>query len=292
MVQVLRPTSSISSRARRGLVPASMAWIVLWILPGCSTEPITGRWRVDPVAESETTPMGALAYQELLKDVQLSTDPAQVELVRRVGQRIARVTDARMEAEGRQKYEWEFKVIKDDKSVNAWCLPGGKVAFYTAILPVCASEGGVAVVMGHEVGHAYAEHGGSRIQLQGIASGLAGLAQTALGSEGASTTSKMAVAALGLGYKVGVELPFGREDESGADHIGLVLMAEAGYDPREAVAFWKRMQEATGGAGTPQWLSTHPSPNNRIQRLEELMPQAMEIYERTRAGAAAARPQP
>ena len=245
----------------------STCWLLalaLWILPGCATEPITGRWTIQPVGEAEIVPMGAQAYQEMLKDAKLSTNPAQNDMVRRVGERIAHVTDTRMTEEKRPPFQWEFKVIQDDKTINAWCLPGGKVAFYTAILPVCESELGVAVVMGHEVGHAYAQHGGRRMAEQSIAGATIQTVQTAFGGEGASQTSKLAVAALGVGYQLGVQLPFSRGDESAADHIGLILMAEAGYDPREAPIFWKRMMAATGGEGPPKWLSTHPPPTDRI----------------------------
>lgn len=276
-------------RNTRRLSPATV-WLLalaLWVLPGCAVEPITGRWTIQPVGEAEIVPMGTQAYKEMLKDAKISTDASKNDLVRRVGERIARVTDARMAEEGRQPFQWEFKVIEDDKTINAWCLPGGKVAFYTAILPVCESELGIAVVMGHEVGHAYAQHGGRRMAEQSIAGATMQTIQTAFGGEGASQTAKLAVAALGVGYQIGVQLPFSRSDESAADHIGLILMAEAGYDPREAPIFWKRMMSATGGNGPPKWLSTHPPPADRIGNLEKLMPEAVAIYERSKGGAAA-----
>ncbi len=257
--------------------------MALWLLPGCATEPVTGRWMIRPVAEAEILPLGSQAYQEMLKETKLSSNATQNDLVRRVGERIARVTDARMAEEGRTAFQWDFKVIQDDKTINAWCLPGGKVAFYTGILPVCDSELGVAVVMGHEVAHAYAQHGGRRMAEQSLAGVTMQTIQTAFGGEGASQTAKLAVAALGVGYQLGVQLPFSRGDESAADHIGLILMAEAGFDPREAPRFWKRMMAATGGDGPPKWLSTHPPPVDRIENLEKLLPSAVEIYERSRS---------
>jgi predicted Zn-dependent protease len=275
--------------APRGRFPClSILCFVAFVAWGCATEPITGRWTLAPVPETTTSPMGTQAYAEILKDAKISTDAAANELVSRVGKRIAAVTDAHMKEENREPFQWEFKVIDDPKTVNAWCLPGGKVAFYTAILPVCKDENGIAVVMGHEVAHAYAQHGGRRMSEQGVANvGLQAVA-LALGGEGASDTAKLTVAALGIGYQVGVQLPFSRKDESSADYIGLMLMSEAGYDPRASVEFWKRMIQATGGAGPPEFLSTHPDPSNRIQRLEELMPKALEIYEKSKAKGGAA----
>lgn len=277
----VRKTHQLFSRlATRAVLACSL----ILLAAGCATEPVTGRWTLKPLPESETVPMGAQAYKEMLGKAQISADPAKNNLVRSVGERIARVTDASMAEEGRTKFEWEFKVIQDDKTINAWCLPGGKVAFYTAILPVCKDENGIAVVMGHEVAHAFAQHGGRRMAEQGIASVGLGAIQAVFGGEGASDGAKLAVAALGVGYQVGVQLPFSRGDEAAADHIGLMLMAEAGYDPREAPRFWQRMQEATGGGGPPEFLSTHPNPENRIKNLEELMPEALKVYERARAG--------
>lgn len=273
----------------RRLRPRPTLWLILLavcFLPACAVEPVTGRWTIQPIPESETKPMGAQAYQEMLGKVKVSTDSAQNALVEKVGRRIAAVTDRRMADESREAYEWQFKVIDDAKTINAFCLPGGKVAFYTAIVPVCQSEQGVAVVMGHEVAHAYAQHGGKRMSEGTLAGVTLQTISLALGGEKAPDSAKFAIAALGLGYQVGVQLPFSRGDESAADEIGLVLMAEAGYDPREAPAFWERMIAATGGAGMPQFLSTHPNPENRIKRLQELMPNAVEIYERSKGGIA------
>lgn len=255
-------------------------------LSGCVTEPITGRKLFGLISEAEANQMGALAYEQTLKDAKLSTNAAQVDLVRRVGQRIAAVVDRRMREEGKEPYDWEFKLI-DAPDVNAFALPGGKVAFYTGILPVCQGEAGVAVVMGHEIGHAYGQHGRARVSHQVVAEAGMAAVMVALEDDEPSDLSQLAVAALGLGYQVGVQLPFSRDDESAADHIGLILMAEAGYDPREAVSFWKRMSEASGGAAPPEFLSTHPSHETRVERLEELMPEALAIYEKTKAVARA-----
>lgn len=266
----------------RRLVLAAAVLSSLSYLPGCVTEPITGRKLFGLIPESDANQMGALAYEQALKDAKLSTDAAQVDLVRRVGERIAAVVDRRMREEGKDAYAWEFKLIDAPDQVNAFALPGGKVAFYTGILPICEGEGGVAVVMGHEIGHAYGQHGRARVSHQVVAEAGMAAVMAALEGDEPSKTSQLAMAALGLGYQVGIQLPFSRDDESNADHIGLVLMAEAGYDPREAVAFWKRMAAATGGGEPWEFLSTHPSHETRVEQLEELMPKAVAIYEQTK----------
>ncbi|MBI4601023.1 MAG: M48 family metallopeptidase [Planctomycetes bacterium] len=266
----------------------SLALLALWLLPACITEPITGRRVLAPIIpESTANEMGVQAYQQMLSEATLSSDRGQTDVVERAGRRIAAVTDQHLAEDGRELYQWEFKLIDDPKMVNAFCLPGGKVAFYTGILPICKDELGVAVVMGHEVGHAYAEHGRRRVSEQVLAQFSLEAVQLALGGEEASEASRLAIAALGVGYQVGVQLPFSRADESAADEIGLMLMAEAGYDPSEAVAFWQRMDQAGGGGGPPEFLSTHPSHETRIQRLQELLPKAQAAYARSRGGAGA-----
>lgn len=264
------------------------AWIAVGlasVFVGCVTEPITGRKMpfAGLISEGQTNQMGADAYQEILKDAKISRDSRWNPVLQRVGERIARVVDDRMAPYNRPAYEWEFKLIDAPKTVNAFALPGGKVAFYTGILPICESEAGVAVVMGHEIGHAYAQHGRARVS-RGVVSqyGLAAV-QLALGggdeSDENAEIKQLALGALGVGVGLG-SLAFDRGDESAADQIGLILMAEAGYDPREAVAFWERMDKLAGGGGTLEFLSTHPSHATRIADLKELMPEAVETYEK------------
>ncbi len=167
-----------------------------------------------------------------------------------------------------QGYAYEVKLIDDDSTVNAWCLPCGKMAVYTGILPICKDATGLAVVMGHEIGHAMARHGTQRMSLDTAV-------QTAL----SLATSDENLQSLGsLAYQYGAALPFGRNHELEADHIGLILMARAGYDPREAVVFWERMESLSGGGSTPEWLSTHPSHETRAKELEALLPEAMKSY--------------
>lgn len=240
----------------------------LVVLSACATAPITGRHQLILVSPAQEAEMGVSAYKEVLSQSTVSRDAKTNELVERVGRRLAAVAD-------RPDFQWEFKVIQDDKTVNAFCLPGGKVAVYTGILPVTQSEAGLAVVMGHEIGHAIARHGGERVSTALLAQvGEAGVV-AALGSKDPET-NKLVVGAYGVGAAVGVLLPFSRSQESEADHIGLILMAKAGYDPAEAVAFWQRMSALKGGKGSglERFLSTHPSDEKRIGQIREWLPEA------------------
>jgi len=265
------------------LAKCSALLLLSGILPACITEPITGRSQLAPVvSEAAANDMGIQAFQQILGEAQLGADASQNALVEKVGRRIAAVTDKRMADAGREPYAWEFKVIDEPETVNAFALPGGKVAFYTGILPITKTEVGLAVVMGHEIGHVYGEHGRHRVSNNAVAQFGLGAVEVALASGDVSSgTSKYTIAALGLGYQLGVQLPFSRGDESAADHIGLILMAEAGYDPREAVAFWQRMAAASGGGQPAEFLSTHPSHDTRIEDLENLLPEAIAIYEKS-----------
>lgn len=255
---------------------------------GCVTEPITNRkLPMSVIPESTANQMGVQAYQQMLSEVKLSTEPRQTELVERVGRRIAAATDRRLKEASREPFQWEFRVVDDMKTVNAFALPGGKVAFYTGILPICRDENGIAVVMGHEAAHAFAEHGSHRMSIEVLKNFSLEAVQLALGGDEASDLSRLSIGVLGVGTQLGA-LAYSRGDESAADQIGLILMAEAGYDPREAVAFWERMDAHAGGKGPPEFLATHPSHETRIERLKELLPEAIAIYERSRSGGAAA----
>ena len=236
----------------------------------CSTVEYTGRTRIILISEEQELELGRQAYQQVLAEGKLSRNARQIEVVQRVGQRIAAVAD-------RPQFEWEFVVIDDRKTVNAFCLPGGKVAFYTGILPVCKHETGLAVVMGHEVAHAVARHGAERIsQALVLELGADILAGVIAGKD--PEHQKEVASLLGVGFGIAFALPFSRKHESEADHIGLMLMAKAGYDPREAPRFWDRM-EKLGGKEPPQFLSTHPSHEKRKEDLEALIPDAIPLYE-------------
>ena len=263
-----------------------LLWLVL--LPflllqvtGCVTNPYTKRWQLLMVPQSYEANLGTQAYQDVLHDpkVKLSDNPSEVTPVERVAGRIIEAAKRSKYAEAANEFKWEVTVIKDDATKNAFALPGGKIAVYTGIFPVADNESGLAAIVGHEVVHALARHGSERMS-QGILAqiGLVG-ASIALGTQGFSpVTSQAAMSALGVGAQVGVLLPFSRAHESEADYIGLLLAADAGYDPHEAVRVWERMQQS-GGHEPQEFLSTHPGHETRIKRLSEAMPEALAHYE-------------
>jgi metalloendopeptidase OMA1, mitochondrial len=227
------------------------------------------------VSEGEEMSLGDQAYREVLAKSKIEKDPRVNEVVRRIGERIATAAD-------RPDYKWEFVVIDDPKTANAFALPGGKVAVYTGLFPVAQTEAGLATVMGHEVAHALARHGSERMSqqmgVQVIGTGIA----VALGASGTSgVTQQAAMQAFGIGSQVGVLLPFGRSQESEADHIGLILMAKAGYDPAEAVGFWERMEKLSHSGAPPEFLSTHPSEDTRAKQIEAWLPEAETYYRKT-----------
>jgi len=232
--------------------------------------PVTGRHQLLLLPESQEQQMGLDAYRQVLKKAKLSTDPVAIEQVRRVGRRIA-------EATGRTDYQWEFNLI-EDKQANAFCLPGGKVAVYTGILPITRDDSGLAAVLGHEVSHAIARHGGERVtQTLLVQMGLAAT-QVALARNDPAVVQQV-TALLGAGATVGLLLPWSRAQESEADHLGLIFMAKAGYDPHAALDLWNRMAEAAKGRDRPpEYLSTHPSEATRIKQIEAWIPEALQFY--------------
>ena len=242
----------------------SLSFIFLFL--SCATAPYTGRSQLMLVSESQETSLGEQAYRHVLRDSVVASDGEALRIVRGVGERIARVAN-------KPDYKWDFRIVNDPEMVNAFCVPGGKVAVYTGIFPVARDEAGLAVVLGHEVAHALARHSGERIsQSQLIGAGLA--------IAGAAGVNAQLLQLLGLGATVGAILPFGRSQESEADHIGLVLMAKAGYDPRVALDVWERM-ERQGRKAPPEFLSTHPSYETRTQNLRSWMAEALAFYQPT-----------
>lgn len=236
------------------------------VATGCATVPETGRSQLIFLSESQEASLGLQSYQEILKDKKISTDPAVNAQVRRVGERIARATG--------KDYDWQFTVVDEPQTINAFALPGGKVAVYTGILPVTKDDAGLAVVMGHEVAHATARHGAERMSQSQLAQILAAGGGIALGG-GDPQKTRAIMGALGAGAAVGVILPFSRKQESEADRIGLRYMARAGYDPEAAVGFWERMSAAAGGGRKPpEFLSTHPSDETRIAQIRSWLPEA------------------
>ncbi|HMK23662.1 MAG TPA: M48 family metallopeptidase, partial [Terriglobales bacterium] len=215
----------------------------------------------------------------------------EVEPVRRVAAHIIEAAKRSKYAGMAQQFQWEVTVIKDDKTMNAFALPGGKIAIYTGIFPVARSEAGLAAVMGHEVVHALARHGGERMSQGELTSAALQVAGAAIGVSGGSPAlSQAAMAALGAGAQVGVLLPFSRSHESEADYIGILLAADAGYDPRESVHLWERMEQMSGRGGPSEFLSTHPGHETRIQQLKKWMPEALAIYQKRTPVAAAELP--
>lgn len=241
------------------LLPAAIA--------ACATVPETGRSQLILLSESQEVSLGVQAYQEVLKDKKISKDPEANAMVRRVGERIARASS--------KDYDWQFTVIDEPKTINAFALPGGKVAVYTGILPVARDDAGLATVMGHEVAHATARHGAERMS-QGLLAQLVVVGGGVVLGGGDPERTKAVIGALGAGAAVGVILPFSRRQESEADRIGLRYMARAGYEPEAAIGFWERMEEATKGRGgrPPEFLSTHPSGPTRIAQIREWLPEA------------------
>lgn len=259
------PTASHRTQTRQLIRLYVLASGLVALLVACQTVPVTGRHQMILLSAPEENRMGITAYQQILKEEKLSQDRRLNAMVGDVGRRIAAVAD-------RPDYEWEFRVIEKDLA-NAFALPGGKVAVYTGILKYTQSVNGLAVVMSHEVAHALARHGGERVSRSMIAQ----LGLTAV-QVGLNTNNPAIMQGIALAYGVGVELPFSRSQESEADHIGLILMAKAGYDPRGAVPFWQRMQAAQTGQQPPEFLSTHPSGTTRITQIKQWLPEAMSHY--------------
>lgn len=248
-------------------------------LVSCGTVPLTGRKQLTAIPSSQMLSLSTDSYQQVLKESDLSKNQEYISRVKRVGERISDAVEEYMRQNGlsdRLKgYQWEYHVIKSEQ-LNAWCMPGGKIAFYEGIMPVCKDDNGVAVVMAHEVAHAVARHGNERMSQQ-LAVQLGGIALSEALETQKEQTQQLAMLAFGVGSQVGVMLPYSRLHESEADELGLYFMAMAGFDPREATDFWKRMAKE-GGSRPPEFLSTHPNPDTRISNLEKLMPKALKYY--------------
>jgi predicted Zn-dependent protease len=257
---------------------ATVLGVFAW---SCGTVPITGRRQLNLVPDDQIMGMAATQYDTVLMTSKLSTDKEQTAMIKRCGARIQKAVEGYFQSKDQMAqlagYEWEFNLIESEE-LNAWCMPGGKVAFYTGILPVCKDETGVAVVMGHEIAHAVAKHGNERMS-QAMLAQYGSVALDAALAKNSAGTKQMAATAFGIGAQYGALMPFGRKQESEADHLGLIFMAMAGYDPKAAVAFWQRMAASKGeGGAPPEILSTHPSDETRIANLNKLMPEALTYY--------------
>tara|TARA_Y100000815_G_scaffold275575_1_gene314748 strand:+ start:70116 stop:70931 length:816 start_codon:yes stop_codon:yes gene_type:complete len=241
----------------------------------CSTNPFTGKKTLALVPNSQLFPMAFQQYNQFLSENNVVTGTPEAQMVTRVGQKIAVAAERYLNANGYagylKNYEWEYNLV-NDPTVNAWCMPGGKIVFYTGILPIADGEAGIAAIMGHEVAHALANHGQQRMsagQLQALGAVAGNLA---LSKD--PKNQQIFNQAYGIGSTVGVMLPFSRSHESEADQIGLYLMAIAGYDPIEAADLWRRMKANSGGQAPPEFLSTHPSSDTRINNITNWAPQA------------------
>jgi predicted Zn-dependent protease len=243
------------------------------MLHACAVVPETGRSQFMLVDDQQVMQLSLTEFDKMKRDTPISPDAAANAMVKKVGKRIAGVAKL-------PGASWEFILFEDPKTPNAFCLPGGKVGIYTGILPITQDEAGLATVMAHEVAHAVARHGAERIS-RGLLMQMGGqVLSAALQTQGAAT-QQLVMAAYGIGGKVGVALPHSRGQELEADEIGLLYMARAGYDPRSAVAFWKRFSayNARHGERSPEFLSTHPVDDTRIAQLQQLLPKAMAAYQ-------------
>lgn len=257
----------------------------LLILGACKTVPLTGRKQVSLIPGSQMNAMAVNQYQQVLSESKVLRGTPEANMVNTVGQKISQAVEQYLRQKGHAEmikdFKWEFNLIEENVA-NAWCMPGGKVAFYTGILPICQDEAGIAVVMGHEVAHAIANHGSERMS-QGLIQQFGGAALQVAIKEQPEKTQGLYMAAYGIGSQYGAMLPFSRLHESEADEMGLVFMAMAGYDPREAPKFWERMAANSGGSQPPEFMSTHPSNQTRIKDLNANMGEAMKYYLKTQA---------
>lgn len=246
----------------------------------CSTVPLTGRSQLNLIPASEINAMSFQQYDEFLKQNKVSTNTEQTNLVKKVGLNVQKAVETYFAQNNLSNelagYKWEFNLVESN-DVNAWCMPGGKVVVYSGILPITQDETGLAVVMGHEIAHAIAEHGNERMS-QGLLQQLGGVALSVAVRNEPAATQSLFMTAYGLGSTIGVILPFSRTHESEADRLGLVFMSMAGYNPNAAVYFWQRMSEKKGGQAPPEFLSTHPSDETRIANIKKHLPEAMKYY--------------
>ena len=251
--------------------------VLIVFLGGCSTVPITGRKQVKLVSDQQMAAESATSYAEVIRQGPLSADKEKTAQIKRVGERIAAAVEQYLKDTNQMQliagFQWEFNLIDEDIP-NAWCMPGGRVAFYTGILPYCQNETGIAVVMGHEVAHAVVGHGAERVSHQMMQQG--GGALLGLFSKD-SDYEEAFMMAYGLGSKYLGVLPYSRLHESEADQLGLIFMAMAGYNPEASVSFWQRMGASNPDA-PPEFFSTHPADETRVRKLREQMPAALRYY--------------
>lgn len=259
-------------------------------IAGCERVPLTGRKQLILVPNNEMLTMSFTQYKQFLDTSRVVSNSGDAEMVNRVGNRIRQAVEQYMNSNGFSKrlegFKWEYHLVQSGQ-VNAWCMPGGKIVVYSGILPYTQNEAGLATVLGHEVSHAIAEHGNERMSEGLVASGLLQAGQVATGIATSARTAQtqaifqQAFGVVGpLAYQYGVGLPHSRKQESEADHLGLIFMAMAGYDPNESITFWQRMAKASAGKAPAEFLSDHPSDQRRIADLQKILPDAMKYYKR------------
>jgi len=254
--------------------------VLLVAVAACSTVPISGRRSLTLIPESQLQSLALSSYREFLAEADLSTNSQYIARVENVGEGLAHATEGYLRSRGLSTagLAWEFNVI-DNEALNAWVMPGGKVVVYEGIVELAETDAELATVMSHEIAHVIAQHGNERMSQQLLAETGSTALSVAL-SNRPSATQNLFKAAYGAGAQVGLLLPYSRLHESEADRIGLTLMALAGYDPRAAVDFWRKMAEASEGQRSPEFLSTHPAPGSRIENIQQHMPEALDIYRR------------
>jgi predicted Zn-dependent protease len=257
-----------------------IVFLLLVLAVGCAVAPITGRKQLVVIPADQINSLSAQSYAQVLKENKVSNNQQYLNSVRSVGKKLTQAVERYMQQNNLQAalqgMQWQYTVL-ESKEVNAWCMPGGQIAFYEGIMPICADENGIAVVMGHEIAHAIAQHGNERMSQQ-LALQLGGVALSEALSSKSETTQQIAMAAFGAGSALGVILPYSRTHEYEADELGLYFMAMAGFDPRTAPPFWERMV-SHGGARPPEFLSTHPDPAARIKAMNRNMNKAMQYYQ-------------
>lgn len=262
---------------------ATLLLCLFVMLAGCTQEaPITGRRQLALIPSGQLNNMSAAQYNGFLNENKTVTGTAQAAMVKRCGQRVQSAVERYMAQENMSDrldgYDWRFELVENEQ-VNAWAMPGGRVVVYTGMLDVAKTETELAVVMGHEIAHAVAEHGRERMSQQLLVS-LGGLALSQAVKDQPAKTKALFMGAYGAGSTVGVLLPYSRLQENESDELGLYFMAMAGYDPHAAPKFWNAMREKKGGSGPPEFLSTHPADSTRIKNLNALVPKAMKYYKK------------
>lgn len=254
----------------------TIGFLAVALVISCAKNPFTGKSTLALVSNSEILPSAFQQYNQFLSENKVITGTAEAKKVESVGTKIKVAAERWLNANGQtgylNDYQWEYKLV-EDKAVNAWCMPGGKIVVYSGILPITKDDTGLATVLGHEVSHALANHGQQRMSA-GLLQQLGAVGTAAAIGNKSAETQQIAMTAYGAVTQYGGMLPFSRNHESEADRIGLILMAIAGYNPEQAVTFWERMSANSGGQAPPEFMSTHPSDATRIAQIKALIPEA------------------